>query len=266
MNAMLAFAVEDLAAIMRALDAAGWDGILVGGQAVNVWACHYDRDTEEWRSLRPYNSRDLDYHGGLAEARRAMTVLKARGRLNTSMEPSPNAGVLSVQIPDGRELLIDILTGLFGLSSAEVERTAVRLSGPGLLSGLTLRVIHPLLLLEGKAASLRGLSQGDRQDAKHLRILSLVLREWLQEQLARPRDVFRAIERLAACACGPDGLNAFVHGIDLWQAVAWDVLRNRPEFAEFFQHRWPQLNDKLATKRDRHFQSLHPNHDSDDVT
>jgi hypothetical protein len=197
---MRGFAVEELASVFHRLQAAGWDAVLVGGQAVNVWAWRYQQDSPAWRELRPYTSRDLDYHGGLAEARLAMQVLGARGRLNTGADPGPNAGVLTVSLPDGRELLVEILTGVFGVGVAELERTAVTWSGAGVLSELTLRVIHPLLLLEGKTAALQGLPQADRQDAKHLRILVLIVRQWLREQLADPRTVFRALERLATCA------------------------------------------------------------------
>jgi hypothetical protein len=253
---MPGFAVEELESVFRALQAAGWDAVLVGGQAVNVWACRYEQDVPSWRALRPYTSRDLDYHGGLAEARLAMRVLGARGRLNPGSDPSPNAGVLQISLPDGRELLVDILTGVFGLSAAEVERTAVAWSGTGALSGLILRVVHPLLLLEGKAAALRGLPQADRQDAKHLRMLVLIVRQWLREQLADPRKVFRAVERLAVGAASPDGLHAFAQGIDLTQALPLDDMRSVTGFAAFFQKRWPQLTEKIARKRERHLEAL----------
>lgn len=253
---MQGFVPDELATVFRSLQSAEWDAILVGGQAVNVWACHYERDLPAWRDLRPYASRDLDYHGGVAEARLAMRLLGARGTLNTGGDPNPNAGVLMVSLPDGRELLLDILTGVFGLSAAEVERTAVTLAGRGALAGLTLRVIHPLLLLEGKVAALRGLPQKDRQDAKHLRILVLVVREWLREQLPEPRVVFRAVERLASCAASPDGVHAFAQGIDLADAVPTDVMRADNKFSVFFEQRWPQLIEKITRKRQRHIDAL----------
>jgi hypothetical protein len=252
---MQGYAPEDLASVFHMLQRAGWDAILVGGQAVNVWACRYEQDLPAWRNLRPYTSRDLDYHGGLAEARLAMQLLGAQGQLNTGGDPSPNAGVLRVSMTDGRELLIDILTGVFGLSAAEVERTAVSLSGTGVLSGLTLRVIHPLLLLEGKAAALRGLPQADRQDAKHLKILILVLRAWLRERLSEPRVVFRAVERLASCVSSPDGLHAFALGIDLVEAVPWEDMRVAEGFMPFFAQRVPQLTEKITRKRQRHMEA-----------
>ena len=250
------FAPHELVEVFRALQEAGWDAVLVGGQAVNIWACHFERDLPAWRQLRPYTSRDLDYHGGLAEARLAMRVLRAEGQLNTGSDPSPNAGVLKVALADGRSLLVDILTGVFGLSAAEVERTAVAWSGSGALRGLSLRVIHPLLLLEGKTASLRGLPQADRQDARHLRIMVLVLRQWLEGQLQDPRVVFRAVERLAACAASPDGLHAFAQGIDLTGSLPLDEMRAAHGFAAFFEKRLPQLLAGIATRRERHLQAL----------
>ena len=253
---MQGFAAEDLAPVFRMLHASGWDAILVGGQAVNLWACRYERDALPWRELRPYTSRDLDYHGGLAEARQAMRILHARGQLNSGSDPSPNAGVLVVSLPDGRTLLVDILTGVFGLSAAEVERTAVTWSGIGALAGLQLWVIHPLLLAEGKAAALRRLPQAGRQDAKHLRILTLVLHEWLREQISAPRVLFRAVERLAATAASPDGLHAFGQGLDLMQAVPLEDMRCVGGFAVFFQQRWPQLIGKIERKRERHLEAL----------
>lgn len=249
---MPGFTPEDLAGVFSALEAAGWDAVLVGGQAVNLWAHHYGTDLPAWRALQPYTSRDLDYHGGLAEARLAMRVLRARGRLNTAHEPAPNAAVLTVSMPDGQELIVDILTGVFGVSAAEIDRTSVDLSGSGALRGLKLRVIHPLLLMEGKVASLCGLDQVHRQDSKHLKLLTLVFQEWVRERLDDPRAVLRAVERLAACAASPDGVSTFARGIDLMQAVPWEDLRGSQAYAEFFQRRLPQLMERTTIRRQRY--------------
>jgi len=253
---MQGFAPEELVAVFRPLEAAGWDAVLVGGQAVNIWACHYEQDLPDWHRLRPYTSCDLDYHGGLAEARLAMRVLGAQGHLNTGSDPSPNAGALSVHLADGRKLVVDILTGVFGLSAAEIDRTAITWSGTGALSGLTMRVIHPLLLAEGKTASLRGLPQTGRQDAKHLMILILVIRQWLREQLCEPRAVFRAVERLAACTASPAGVHAFAQGIDMTQALPLEEMRAIDDFAAFFQQRLPQLMKNITRRRERHLKAL----------
>ena len=120
-----AFALKDLDTVFRGLQSAGWMRYLVGGQAVNLWASRYDRDLPPWQELRPYTSRDLDYYGGLAEARLAMRVLST-GAGRNSDDPAPNAGTLVVPLADGRELVVDILTS--STAAAEVERTAVTFS------------------------------------------------------------------------------------------------------------------------------------------
>ena len=51
---MQGFAAADLAPVFAALDASGWDAILVGGQAVNVWACRYERLARDWTSCKLY--------------------------------------------------------------------------------------------------------------------------------------------------------------------------------------------------------------------
>ena len=250
------FAPEELASVFRSLQGAGWDAVLVGGQAVNLWARRYERDLPAWQALRPYTSRDLDYHGGLAEARVALRILRAHGHLNTGADPGPHAAVLKVPLPSGRKLLVDILTAIYGVSAGDVERTAVAWTGTGALDGVQLRVIHPLLLLEGKAASLRGLPQTGRQDAKHLSIMILVLHEWLSEQLSVPRPVFRAVERLAACAASPDGLHAFAQGLDLMESLPLEAMRATEGFADFLRQRLPQLLGKIARKREQHLRAL----------
>ncbi|MDA1013829.1 MAG: hypothetical protein O3A00_05170 [Planctomycetota bacterium] len=253
---MSGFTPEELASVLKRLDSAGWDAVLVGGQAVNVWANCYQQDVSDWNVLRPFTSVDLDYHGGPATAKFAMRELNARGKINKGFDPSPNAGVLVVSMPNGQELTIDILTGLFGVGSSEIERSAVRLAGSGALSGLELRVIHPLLLLEAKAAALRGLDQSSRQDDKHLRLMLLVVREWIRERLDEPRQVFRSVERIGTCATTTDGLTAFTNGIDILDAIPWDQMKTSDGYFEFFDKRHPQLVEQVAHKRERHLDAL----------
>jgi len=68
---------------------------------------------------------------------------------------------------------------------------------------------------------LRGLPQSDRQDAKHLRMLVLIVRQWLREQFADPRKVFRAVERLAMSTASPDGLHAFAQESTFTKPCRW---------------------------------------------
>jgi len=189
------YAIEELVGIFRLLQQQRWSAILIGGQAVNLYANHYADQIIDIESYRPLASRDLDFHGGPVDARRAMSILNADGKINDGTDPSPNAGVLRVPMQTGDTLIIDILTSVFGVSASELVRSSKTWN---LLGQVEMEVIHPLLLFESKLACLRGLPQQGRQDRKHVQLMSQVMRAWLAEHLDSPREVYRAIERIAA--------------------------------------------------------------------
>ena len=222
------FAILDLESVFQRLADENWQGILIGGQAVNLYAQHYEHDIANIQSLMPLASRDLDFHGGPSEARRAMQILNATGRINDGTDFSPNAGVLKVRLATEQILIIDILTSVFGVSASEMLRSSITWS---LNDRIEIEVIHPLLLLESKLACLRGLDQRGRQDGKHVELLISVIASWLREQLESPRDVFKAIERLAGMMMTPDGLAAYQRNIELWDSIPIVEMRSRVEYA-----------------------------------
>ncbi len=243
------FSIEDLHVVFSRLASENWRAIIVGGQAVNLWAMKFDAELTGLDQYRPYTSRDLDFYGGRVEAKRLMEILGGKGKLNDGTDPSPNAAVIELPLADGRNLIIDVLTGVFGVSSSELIRTAVAwtLSESGI--GSELRVMHPLLLLESKLACLRGLSQHGRQDEKHVRMMVSVVSGWLADQSSQPRTVYKAVERIAALMVTPDGLHAWMSGIELWDAVPLDCWRENEDFKLFFLKRLPQLQDEIEQRR-----------------
>lgn len=240
------FVVTDLQSVFHQLSESRWSGILIGGQAVNLYANHYAAQIPEIDSFQPLASRDLDFHGGPREAKLAMEILHAKGKINDGTDPSPNAGLLEVRLASGETLIIDILTSVFGVSASETIRSSITWK---FASETTIHVIHPLLLLESKQACLRSLDQTYRQDNKHVRLMTHVLLAWFGEQLDSPRDVYKSIERLAAMMMTPDGLSSFDHGIDLWQAIPLEAMRADPKYKIFFQHRYPQLVSQISGRR-----------------
>lgn len=47
----------------------------------------------------------------------------------------------------------------------------------------------------------------------------------------------------------PDGLSAYEHGIDLWQAIPLDKMKAKSDYQLFFKKRLPQLQILVAQKR-----------------
>ncbi len=144
------------------------------------------------------------------------------------------------------EFTINILTTVFGISASEMLRSSIPWK---IGDDATIEVLHPLLLLESKLACLRSLNQSDRQDEKHVRLMTQVLSAWLNEQMESPRHIFKAIERIAAMMMTPDGVSAFERGIDLWQAIPLEKMRAADEYQQFFDKRFPQLESQVSQKR-----------------
>jgi hypothetical protein len=94
---------------------------------------------------------------------------------------SPICGFVEAAV-GGREIGIHFLHRIAGVGRDEVERTAVSIEA----GGSNVRVMHPLLCLEGRVEMLlRRIGEAGHQDQLHLRRGILVVRALLAEQLAR---------------------------------------------------------------------------------
>jgi hypothetical protein len=247
---------EGLRQILLDLQGANLDAVVVGGQAVNLWAYQYLQQAPELSQYLPFASEDLDFYGGRVEAMLCQDVLGGKLKLNRDFDPSPNAGVLLVDC-DGKQLRIDVLASVFGLNDAEVVGTALTFSGKRLLEGVQIKVLHPILCLEGKLRCLRGLPQYGRQDLKHAAMSVLCVRELLKSicNSEDPRLGLKPIERVLDLNLREDGLSAWYrHQLQVELAIPIDFLRllSHPKWQKFCSLRFPQWMEQIAQKRDRY--------------
>ena len=259
---------ENLRDAFAKLQTAGFDAVVVGGQAVNLWACRYCDRAPNLNTYLPFSSEDLDFYGGKVEAVTCQSVLGGEIILNQDFDPSPNAGIVLADYQD-RRLRIDFLASVYGLNDAEITGTALTFSGIEQLAGIQLKVLHPVLCLEGKLRSLRGLPQSNRQDLKHANILILCVREFLidlvLETPARPG--LKLIERILSSALREDGLSAWSrHGIEIEAAIPTEQLQQLedPKWQNFYQIRWPQALEQVDAKR-RRYQAIISRYSSTNV-
>lgn len=166
--------VEDFEAVFRAISLQKETVILVGGQAVNVWALSYrNRLGEVLTPLLPFTSGDMDVYA----TRNALMGLHEAlgGKLLLSGPREITDGTLIVGAePNTREL--DVLRSVNGLPKLDA-RDAI----PLVVCGHAVPVLFPHLLLQAKLENARRLDQRERQDVKHVKIMALVLREFLRE-------------------------------------------------------------------------------------
>lgn len=151
--------------------------LLVGGHAVNLWALicrqRVGMELEKWL---PLTSKDLDLYGTLT----LIEGMKERfgGNYRLSGPRSPVLGQLVVML-DGKELKIDVLREVVGLSTKDLEEEFDIVEF--IVSGhpYAVRVLSVLSLLQAKAANLATLDQKDRNDFKHVNLMLLVTRQYL---------------------------------------------------------------------------------------
>jgi len=110
------------------------------------------------------------------------------------------------------------------------------------------------LCLEGKLRCLQGLPQRGRQDEKHVRLATLIVREFLKEQLPEmnTRSGLNLVERVARGAWSEGGLHAwYKHRIQIEAAVPIVSIESLPDprWQQFLSIRAPQLHEQLQQRR-----------------
>src|SRR5690348_16672188 len=163
---------HEIKTVLQAL--AQTKGVIIGGQAVNLWAERYQKDASPWRELRPYTSFDLDVLGNRTDVLACSQALNAEPFFPSPSENTVNSGKVVAQV-QGADFDIDFLHSPNGLSPAEV----VELARPFSFEQIPLKVLHPLHCLESKTVNLMTLPQeaGKRQDLKHLRLSIAILHQ-----------------------------------------------------------------------------------------
>ncbi len=148
--------------------------LLVGGQAVNLWAMYYETRTA---ALAPFVSRDVDVLGD-------RETLEALGKLSGTKPqffpvkpPTNEIGVVIAKDHNGLPLLIEVLRYVHGVSNAELREPVYTFA----LGETHVQVPSPIALLQAKIANVADIAQTGRQDARHVVILTQVLPAYLED-------------------------------------------------------------------------------------
>jgi hypothetical protein len=188
--------VEEFESVFKALSRQTEQVILVGGHAVNVWALTYqDRLGDLLAPLRPLTSADMDVYATRNALIGLHEDLGGKLLLSGPREITDGTLILGVE-PNTREL--DVLRSVHGLPKLDAQ-SAIKLE----VCGYAVPVLFPHLLLEAKVANALKLDQRDRQDVKHVKIMVLVLREFLEDVVAgasraNERDALELLRKVLA--------------------------------------------------------------------
>lgn len=161
---------EDFAAVLAADEPL----LIVGGQAVNLWALYYRDETKDFA---PFVYRDADILGD----RDTLTLLgKLAGKKPQFFPlkpPTNEVGVVIATDPAGAPMLIEVLRHVKGVSNDELRQPAYRF---GIGEPPTIvQAPGPIVLFQAKVANLAEIDQRDRQDGRHILILNRLMPSYL---------------------------------------------------------------------------------------
>jgi hypothetical protein len=230
----------------KRLDAAGVRPVLVGGQAINVWAHYFGIDATR-PEFSPLASKDIDVLGDEALARTCAIVLNGSFRPAVPRTTVPLSAVVLVNEPDVAPLRLDFQTDSSPNSGDIIASAAV----PIPTNWGSVRVMHPLHCLQTRVHNVLDiyLDGAKKYDTPHglaqlrasIEIMNCFIVELVQSKDGT-RKVLNNYESLFHFACSALGLRIWASkGIDVFESVR--PLQQLP--VAFSEQRLPQMKEQL---------------------
>ncbi|MBP8740926.1 MAG: hypothetical protein KBG99_08400 [Pseudoxanthomonas sp.] len=240
--------------VMEVLGTAAGDVLLIGGQALAVWARHFG----VVRTDRYDITRDVDFLVTDPDDR-AMVRRFAQALGGQSVFPHPRNAMTALVGSAYKEVgdstyNVDVLFRVFGMVREDVERNSVTME----TAGVRTKVMHPIDVLESRCINLHKLAE--KQNDAGVRQLDLAIRvvdAYLRQQAARmttPGDpeemctrklmnLFSPVVDLANESAARK--NAERHGVHVADAIPVDLIPPGP----FWDNQWDRLSQLMSPER-----------------
>lgn len=165
------------------LSVKGEDVIIVGGQALGIWTLLL-LDAETIDAIGgPVTSQDMDY---FASRKIASTLAERLGGRVVYADPSdvgtPQSAIVLYE-RGGREIQIDIMSRLAGLSNKNVSEDYMEVGYGPTDDGGTIKVLSPLQILKTRISGIMTLRRRDPSAVRQMRISALVLTTFIERRL-----------------------------------------------------------------------------------
>ena len=219
--------------------------LLVGGQAVNLWALYYEARTAE---LAPFVSRDVDVLGDRETLAALGKLAGTRPQIFPVRPPTNAVGVVIAKDATGQPLLIEVLRYVHGVSNEELREPVYTMA----LRETHVRVPGPIALLQAKIANVAEIAQTGRQDSRHVVILTRLIPAYLAdlqtaaaEGRMEERKLIELLERLLAVVTAKPARSVFDSlRLDAQQLFAALGQANLPKLHAFVTKRLPRAFHK----------------------
>lgn len=214
--------------------------LIVGGQAVNIWAEYYAPGNARIEAQRPFVSKDADIFGDRAMAQKLADA--AGWEIKFFHEPRTIAvAALIKRRSDAETLTVEVLRVVRGLTRKELGDSDLVELRPGHVY----RIPSPIRLLKAKLANLRQIKPTRAQDIHHTRLLVTLAHDYLRDlhsQVAAKHTTERALVNALhelkdiISAKGARGV-ADLHHLDLASALPADLpTSGMSKLVAFYRH------------------------------
>lgn len=239
------FTADDALAVARHLQKSP-SVVLVGGQSLNFWAEQFRETVPELDRLAPFQSKDIDFLGSVADVEACARHLG--GKVAYPMPDqvaTPQVGIVHCVV-NGRNVRIDFLGYLAGVDTKLARSSAI----PAEIDGVILRVLHPVAIVQSRLANIFTLRRSDPLAVRQMQISVYVAREYMRLAAAENKRIgLNLVERVFKIALSARGTRLWLdHNIDIFAAV--QPFPGLPD--SFAKRRLPQMAAILTRKRDRH--------------
>lgn len=253
--------------VLRVLESAGPDLVLVGGQALAYWMEYYGIDLDDVR-VNPV-TRDVDFYtrnaANTAPVHRFANAIGGTAEILGRRSITALVGTAVADL-EGRKVNVDVIHAVVGISKEAVEQNSVQVT---LVSGKVIRVMHPLDVLASRNANLHKLADKQNPEgAMQLQLAVLVVRGYLKQQIdailanrdlsavERQRELLNLISDVTAVAKKNAARgNASRFGVHVADAIPADVIPPGP----FWEMQWPHLRRLMSEGYATHCEAFRRN-------
>lgn len=222
--------------------------IVVGGQALSLWAREYLLDEMTGEEIQFATSDDLDFIGRKEAVDFCENRMELSFRRATLEDHTPNLAIAEIAWDGDKKIFIDILESIAGVATKDIYRTLESV----VIDDVRIAIIDPVSCLQSRLYNLYAPWCRDGQrEAIRTNLAIRASKCYLQEILAEDgyagiRPLLKRLYRVAISKLGRDAF--YDYGIDILQALPQDKML-MPE--AFFTTELPRLSNELDDRRAR---------------
>lgn len=218
------------------------DAVLVGGQALAVWANALGILPAP--PLDVFVTSDIDFLGSAGVARELARKLHAELMVPSADDPvQVNSAILVLRDPKAGTVLVDFLNDVVGVEAAKIRKRALEVEA----LGSTFLVMHPVDCLTSRITNLQLLpSKRNEFGVAQARLSIQIVNKYIERVVAEGNrrhalDLSEHVGRLARSNAAGE-VNA-AYDIDVLDAIPVDALPK-----QFVEKQWPQLRKRAERK------------------